>query len=204
MGAEPALRRARRGSRIGPAVSRVLVTGGTGAIGSAVVRRLLADPAYDVRVADRKDAPQWMRECCEVRTGDLREHERAAAAARGCDRVIHLASPSEEAHAEYSLITASAALDSAILRAAVDQRVQRFLYVSCARNGERTGASTTDETRPAGRSTLLPARDFAKLLGERLCHAAHAEHGLPVAVCRLRRPPERLDRAVEEILAALP
>ncbi len=30
-------------------MSRVLVTGGVSAIGAAVVRRLLADPAYEVR-----------------------------------------------------------------------------------------------------------------------------------------------------------
>ena len=53
-------------------MSRVLVTGGAGTIGAAVVRRLLADPAYEVRVSDQRPAPQWMREGCEVHTGDLR------------------------------------------------------------------------------------------------------------------------------------
>ncbi len=53
-------------------MSRVLVTGGAGTIGAAVVRRLLADPAYEVRVSDQRTAPQWMREGCEVHTGDLR------------------------------------------------------------------------------------------------------------------------------------
>ncbi|HEX5307703.1 MAG TPA: NAD-dependent epimerase/dehydratase family protein [Solirubrobacteraceae bacterium] len=188
-------------------MSRVLVTGGTGTIGAEVVRRLLADPAYDVRVADRKDAPQWMREGCEIRTGDLREHEQAASAVRGCDRVVHLACPSEDAAAEYSLITASAALDSAILRAAIDQRVQRFLYVSCARcarESKQTGVAAADQARPSDGSALLPARDFAKLLGERLCQAAQTEHGLPFAICRLSLSREHVGQAAEEILAALP
>ena len=47
-------------------MSRVLVTGGAGTIGTAIVRRLLADPDYEVRVADQRPAPQWMREGCEV------------------------------------------------------------------------------------------------------------------------------------------
>ena len=50
----------------------MLVTGGAGTIGAAVVRRLLRDPDYEVRVSDQRPAPQWMREGCEVHTGDLR------------------------------------------------------------------------------------------------------------------------------------
>jgi nucleoside-diphosphate-sugar epimerase len=184
-------------------MSRVLVTGGTGAIGVAVVRRLLADPGYEVRVADRKEAPQWMREGCEVRTGDLREPERAGAAVRGCEYVIHLARPAEDASAEHSLIAASAALDSTILRAAADHGVRRFVYVSCVDGDERAGAIEAAGVRHAHRSLALPVRDFIELLGERLCQAAHAEHGLPFVVCRLSRREADAERAAGEIVAAL-
>ena len=59
-------------------MSRVLVTGGAGTIGSAVVRRLLGDPDFEVRVSDQREAPLWMREGCEVHRGDLRDLERPA------------------------------------------------------------------------------------------------------------------------------
>jgi nucleoside-diphosphate-sugar epimerase len=49
-------------------MSRVLITGGPGMLGAAVARRLLAYPAYDARIADARDAPQWMREACETRS----------------------------------------------------------------------------------------------------------------------------------------
>ena len=51
-----------------PVVRRALVTGGAGTIGSAVVRIFTRDPAaWEVRVSDRREAPGWMRDTCEVR-----------------------------------------------------------------------------------------------------------------------------------------
>ena len=72
-------------------MNRVLVTGGAGTIGAAVVRRLLRDPDWEVRVSDERPAPVWMREGCEVHTGDLRRLEEARKAISGCTHVIHMA-----------------------------------------------------------------------------------------------------------------
>lgn len=192
-------------------MSRVLVTGGTGAIGAAVVHQLLADPAYDVRVADRKAAPQWMREGCEIRSGDLRCADEAASAMSGCPYVIHLASTAGWVEgADYSVIAASAALDSALLGAAIAQRVKRFVYVSCASELERPGEppagglSTGEAHPPDCAKPPRSARGFAQLVGERLCRAAHAEHGLASAVCRLETsPPARFDELAAEIVATM-
>ena len=70
-------------------MNRVLVTGGAGTIGAAVVRRLLRDPDWEVRVSDQRPAPAWMREGCEVHTGDLRELDRGARR----DRRLHARHP---------------------------------------------------------------------------------------------------------------
>ena len=61
---------------------RVLVTGGAGTIGTAVVRRLLADGRFDVRVSDQREAPDWMRRECEVVDGDLRDFDAAGKRSR--------------------------------------------------------------------------------------------------------------------------
>ncbi|MBV9047039.1 MAG: NAD-dependent epimerase/dehydratase family protein, partial [Solirubrobacterales bacterium] len=72
-------------------MSRVLVTGGLGTIGSAVVRRLLRDGDWEVKVSDHRAAPGWMRERCEIHTADLRDLAAATDAVAGCSHVIHLA-----------------------------------------------------------------------------------------------------------------
>ncbi len=169
-------------------MSRVLVTGGAGTIGTAIVRRLLADPAYDVRVADARAAPLWMREGCELHTGDLRLPVQARAAVKGCSHVIHLAmAPGGSSGAQaqpYSAIEYEAALHGAVLRAALEREVERFVYVSSALVFEHAGLFPTPEEHldecPAPRS----AAGFSRLVGERQCEAANREHGLPFTICR--------------------
>ena len=51
---------------------KALVTGGAGTIGAAVVRRLLRDGDWEVRVSDQREAPDWMASSCELHRGDLR------------------------------------------------------------------------------------------------------------------------------------
>ncbi|MGH2833005.1 MAG: NAD-dependent epimerase/dehydratase family protein, partial [Solirubrobacteraceae bacterium] len=122
-------------------MSRVLVTGGAGTLGAAVVRQLLADPAYEVRVCDQRPVPQWMREGCEIHSGDLRELDRALKATRGCTHVIHLASIGggiAQAHRlPHTLLESEAALSSTVIRAALELGVERFTYVSSSMVFER-------------------------------------------------------------------
>ncbi len=65
-------------------MSRVLVSGGAGTIGTAVVRRLLDEPGWEVRISDHRSPPEWMREQCEIHTADLRQPAAAGEAMSGC------------------------------------------------------------------------------------------------------------------------
>src|SRR5215210_6945695 len=99
---------------------RVLVTGGAGVVGAAVVRRLLRDPDYEVRGSDQRLAPDWMREGCEVHRGDLRQLSEARKAFDGCTHAIHLAAIVDGAGNPHTLTEVNNALSNAVVRAALD------------------------------------------------------------------------------------
>ena len=169
-------------------MSRILVTGGAGTIGAAVVRRLLADPAFEVRVSDQREAPTWMREGCEIHTGDLRDLSESRRASAGCARVIHLAAIvggiANFHRLPHTLTEVNNALYNSVVRAALDHDVERFVYVSSSMVFERaTEFPTTEEHLP---DCPMPrsAYGFSKLTGEVYCRAAHDEHGLPYTICR--------------------
>jgi UDP-glucose 4-epimerase len=169
-------------------VSRVLVTGGAGTIGAAVVRRLLRDPDFEVRVSDQREAPVWMREGCEVHTGDLRVLDEARKAMRGCTHVIHLAAIvggiANFHKLPHTLTEVNNALYNAVFRAALDEQVERFTYVSSSMVFEQAQQYPTREDHLPECPTPISAYGFSKLTGEVYCRAAHAEHGLPFTICR--------------------
>src|ERR671932_1541211 len=130
-------------------MNRVLVTGGAGTIGAAVVRRLLRDPDWEVRVSDQRLPPQWMRESCEVHTGDLRDLAEARKATAGCSHVIHLAAIvggiANFHKLPHTLTEVNTPLYNAVVRAALDEDVERFCYVSSSMVFERAEEYPTTE-----------------------------------------------------------
>ena len=169
-------------------MSRVLVTGGAGTIGAAVVRHLLADPAYEVRVSDQRPAPQWMREGCEVHTGDLRSPEHAKAAMEGCTHVVHLAAIvggiANFHRLPYTLTDVNNALYNAVIGAAIALEVERLVYVSSSMVFERAELFPTPEDYLPRCPVPRSAYGYSKLTGEVYCRAAHEEHGLPYTIVR--------------------
>jgi len=169
-------------------LTRVLVTGGAGTIGSAVVRRLVSDPGFSVRVSDQRDAPQWMREACEVHVGDLRSQEEAHRALAGCTHVIHLAAIvggiANFHKLPHTLLEVNTALLNSVFRAALEARTERLVYVSSSMVFERATRFPTEEADLRDTPAPWSAYGFSKLAGEVHCRALQDEHGLPYTICR--------------------
>src|SRR3954467_7753626 len=169
-------------------MNRVLVTGGVGTIGSAGVRSLLAHPDFEIRVADQRPAPDWIREGCEVRAVDLRDLDATREAMAGCTHVIHLAAivgGIRNFHElPHTLTEVNNALYNSVVHAALDHQVERFVYVSSSMVFERAQLFPTPESYVEDCPVPLSAYGFSKLTGEVYCRAAHDEHGLPYTICR--------------------
>ena len=168
---------------------RVLVTGGAGTIGTAVVRRLLAgSEGWAVRIADQRTPPEWMREDCEWVDGDLRQADVAARAVGGCSHVIHLAAIvggiANFHKLPFTLTEMNNAVTGAIVHAAIDERVQRLTYVSSSMVFERAFEFPTTEAHVEVCPPPHSAYGFSKLSGEVYARAAREQYGLPSTICR--------------------
>jgi UDP-glucose 4-epimerase len=169
-------------------VSRVLVTGGAGMIGGAIVRALLGDPDFEVRVCDEREAPAWIREGAEVQTSDLRDPEQARAAVAGASHVIHCAAIvggiGNFHRLPYTLTEVNNGLYNGVIGAAIAEGVERFVYISSSMVFERATLFPTPEEHLPECLAPVSAYGFSKLTGEVYCHAAHDQFGLPFTICR--------------------
>ena len=168
-----------------------LVTGATGFVGAAVVRRLLARGTA-VRVLAREASDRRNIAGLEVETvaGDLRDRASLEKAARGCVALYHVA-------ADYRLwvrepeviyrVNVEGSRD--LLRAAAEAGVTRMVYTSSvATLGLERDGAPADETTPAALGDMIGHYKRSKFLAEQEVRRLIADEGLPVVIVNPSTP----------------
>jgi UDP-glucose 4-epimerase len=171
-------------------MSRDLVTGGAGFIGSHLVDRLLAE-GHAVTVLDDFSTGRRENLVSASAAGDLRvvegsilDPEVVAEAMSGCTRVFHLAVQCVRRSLGLPLenheINATGTIN--VLEAARRQGVKRFIYCSSSEVYGNASNARLSETR----TVCAPVTVYgaAKLAGEYYTLAYQRTYGLPVVVVR--------------------
>jgi nucleoside-diphosphate-sugar epimerase len=168
-------------------VSRFLVTGGAGFIGSHIVEALLARGA-DVRIVDnfvtgkQVNLPAGGR--FDLLVGDLAEEGVARRAVAGCEYVLHLAAiPSVPRSVADPLPSHRANVDATLhlLLAARDAGVSRVVY---AGSSSVYGDSATLPKREDQHPGPLSPYALQKLVGEEYCSLFTRLYGLDTVTTR--------------------
>jgi UDP-glucose 4-epimerase len=152
-------------------MTRVLVTGGAGFIGSNLVRALL-ERGDEVRVLDNFSTGQRANlegVDVEVVEGELRSYERVHAAVRGAELVFHLGALGSVPRSVQDPLTSSAVNVEGtlnVLLAARDEGIRRVVFSSSSSvYGTRDDLPVTELTPPDPISPYA----VAKLAAERYC-----------------------------------
>jgi dihydroflavonol-4-reductase len=161
----------------------VLVTGGTGFLGRAIVERLLGEGHHVKGLARSETSAQALGALgAEPVRGDVRDLETLAAAMRGCDVVYHAAGANAFCLRDPSpLFEVNVDGSRAVVQAAARAGVRRVVYTSSAATlGEARGTVGTEQSPHRG--WFLSNYERSKFEAERAVFAAAGETGVEV-VC---------------------
>jgi dihydroflavonol-4-reductase len=168
-----------------------LVTGASGFVGSAIVRKLL-ERRHDVRVLVRKTSRRINLEALpiDIVVGDLTDRDSLRRAIRGCDTLFHVA-------ADYRLWVPEAAKmievnvngTRSLMEIAGELGVQRIVYTSSVAT-----LGLPKDAKPANEDTAVSGKDMigpykrSKFDAEALVREMASRHGLPVVIVNPSTP----------------
>lgn len=169
----------------------VLVSGATGFVGSAVVRRLLQqDRTVRVLARPSSDRRNLQDLPIEVAVGDLRDRASLENAVQGCEAVFHVA-------ADYRLWTldpeemyeANVSGTRNLMLAAGEVGVRRIVYTSSvATLGIAPAGTPSTEETPSGLDDMIGHYKRSKFLAEAEVSRLAEVEGLPVVIVNPSTP----------------
>jgi len=168
-----------------------LLTGGTGFVGAAVARALLAR-GHAVRALVRRGSDRSNLDGLPVQTveGDLTDPESLARAVAGCRYVLHVA-------ADYriwvpdptAMLRANVEGTRALMLAALDAGVERVVYCSSvAALGLTADGTPADEATPVTEAKIVGIYKKSKFWAEQVVLGLARERGLPAVVVNPSTP----------------
>ncbi|MFU8877600.1 MAG: hopanoid-associated sugar epimerase [Wenzhouxiangellaceae bacterium] len=168
-----------------------LVTGGTGFVGAALIRQLLAR-GESVRALARPASDTRNLDGLEIErvSGDLADPATLARAVRGCDRLYHVA-------ADYRLwVPDPAAMHRAnvdgtvaLMRAAAEAGVARIVHTSSvATLGFHRDRSPADEDTPSDLGQMIGPYKQSKFIAEQRVREMVEREGLPAVIVNPSTP----------------
>jgi len=170
-------------------MSHYVVTGGAGFIGSAIVRRLLAEGARRVVVVDnlltgRESNLEEVRGAVDFQRADIRNYDEIAGILRGADVVFHEAAiPSVPRSIDDPVPSHDVNIDGTfnVLRAARDGKAGRVVYAaSSSAYGDTPVLPKVESMNPHPQSPYA----LQKLVGEYYCSVFSSVYGIETVSLR--------------------
>ena len=170
-------------------MSKYIVTGGAGFIGSALVRGLLREGASQVVVIDNlltghEENLDEVRACVDFHRADIRCYDEIAPLMRGADVVFHEAAiPSVPRSIKEPVPSHEVNIDGTfnVLRAAAEAGVRRVVYAaSSSAYGDTAVLPKVETMLPRPKSPYA----VQKLLGEYYCNVFAAVFGIETVALR--------------------
>ncbi|MFQ5958327.1 MAG: hopanoid-associated sugar epimerase [Alphaproteobacteria bacterium] len=169
----------------------ILITGASGFVGSAVLRRLI-DAGHAVRALVRAESDRRNLDglAAEIAVGDLRDPDSLAAALRGCTGLYHVAADYRLWLRDPAEIYASNVDGTRnLMRAATDAGVGRIVYTSSvATLGLCADGAPADETTASTLADMIGHYKRSKFLAEEEVKRLVAEAGVPAVIVNPSTP----------------
>jgi len=190
----------------------VLVTGGTGMLGSHLIELLLNEKANVRTIIHKRNLPEELKnKNLEIFEGDLTSKKFSKEVVKDVDYVFHLAAFTgglgRTSSHPASTLTPNLIMDGNVLDSAKEENVSRFLYASCACIYPNSTKDLEEEDAWKGDPPQAHASySWAKRMGELQALSYHKEYGMKIAIVRPSNsygPRDNFDPESAHVIGAL-